>query len=586
MTGRTRAFFATTLSLGLALLACGNRGPGPVKPPPEVRPAVGARTISIVGTNDLHGAIDRLPILGGYWNNLRAVRAADGGAVVAVDAGDMFQGTLASNLDEGATVITAYGKLGYAAAAIGNHEFDFGPEGPAVTATGDADPRGALKARALEAGFPLLTANILDTASGQRISWPRMPASTVVEAAGVKVGIIGVTTEATPFTTMPANFVGLSMVPPATALIEESKRLRAQGVQLIVAAAHVGSKCTDFHDATDVSSCDQKEELFEMAGALPPGTLQVIVAGHTHAAMAHRVGDIAVIESYASGRAFGRVDVRVGAAGNVTGVTILPPQDLCPLDAEGAPVPVAQCTGQTYEGQPVEPDPAVQAIIEPALARARVTGEETLGATATGPITRSYDHESALGNLFTDLMLAAQPSAQVALTNGGGLRADIPAGPITYARLYQANPFDNRFALVKLSGRHLRTLISNNLGRDGGIFSFAGVSVSASCQDARLAVELKVAGKVVRDDDPITLVTSDFLASGGDGVIGRLKLPAGAVTVTDVIIRDAMAKQLRRGGTLDPGKLYDPKAPRLRYAGDRPVRCGGDGGAAPADDDA
>ena len=552
-----------------------------------MKPALGARTISIVGTNDLHGAIDRLPMLGGYWNNLRALRAAEGGGVVAVDAGDMFQGTLASNLDEGATVIAAYGKLGYAAAAIGNHEFDFGPEGPAVTATGDADPRGALKARAAEAGFPLLTANINDTASGQRIAWPHMPASTVVETAGVKVGIIGVTTEATPFTTMPANFVGLSMVPPATALIEESKRLRAQGVQLIIAAAHVGSKCTDFHDATDISSCDQKEELFEMAGALPAGTLQVIVAGHTHAAMAHRIGDIAVIESYASGRAFGRVDVRIGAAGNVTGVTILPPQDLCPVDAEGTPVPVEQCTGQTYEGLPVEPDAEVQAIVEPALARARVTGEEELGATATGVITRSYDHESALGNLFTDLMLAAQPSAQVALTNGGGLRADIPAGPITYARLYQANPFDNRFALVKLSGRHLRTLISNNLGRDAGIFSFAGVSVKASCKGAGLAVELKVGGKLLADDDPITLVTSDFLGSGGDGVIGRLKLPAGAVTVTDVIIRDAMAKELRRGGKIDPGKLYDPKAPRLRYDGDRPVSCAGadGGGAAPVDDD-
>ncbi len=556
----------------LFVASCGGDTPRVVGPPPTPRP--GARTISIIGTNDLHGAIDRLPIFGGYMNNLRAKRAADGGAVVLVDAGDMFQGTLGSNLDEGATVIRAYGQLGYAAATVGNHEFDFGPEGPAVTASGDEDPRGALKARAAEAGFPLLTANIRDTASGQRISWPHMPASTVIEASGVKIGIIGVTTEATPFTTMPANFVGLSMVPPATALIEESARLRAAGVTLVVAAAHVGSKCTDLHSPSDLSSCDQKEELFDMAGALPAGTVNVIVAGHTHAAMAHRLGDIAVIESYASGRAFGRVDVRVGAEGNVTGVTIVPPQDMCPLGADDAPVPVTECVGQTYEGLPVEPDAEIAAIVEPALARARTTGEEVLGTTATGAITRAYDHESALGNLFTDLMLAAQPTAQVALTNGGGLRADIPAGPITYAGLYQANPFDNRFALVKLSGRHLRRLVSNNLGRDGGIFSLGGVAVSARCDGDSLKVELRVKGKVVGDDDPLTLVTSDFLASGGDGVIGRLKLPAGAVTVTDQIIRDAMATQLRRGGTLDPGKLYDAKAPRLRYDGARPVRCG------------
>ena len=61
---------------------------------------------------------------------------------------------------------------------------------------------------------------------------------------------------------------------------------------------------------------------------------------------------------------------------------------------------------------------------------------------------RAYRTESAEGDWFTDLMLAAQPRAQVALTNGGGLRADIPAGPLTYGELFKAMPFDNRFALA------------------------------------------------------------------------------------------------------------------------------------------
>ena len=91
-------------------------------------------TLSIVGTNDLHGGIvprdgrGGLALLGGYVNNLRAVRAKDG-AVLLIDAGDMFQGTLESNLTEGAVVVSAYNALGYAAAAVGNHEFDFGPVG-------------------------------------------------------------------------------------------------------------------------------------------------------------------------------------------------------------------------------------------------------------------------------------------------------------------------------------------------------------------------------------------------------------------------------------------------------------------------
>src|SRR6185369_2069740 len=111
-----------------------------------------AATLTIMGTNDLHGALDRLPVLAGFVGNLRAARAADGGGVLLVDGGDMFQGTLESNLTEGADIVKAYNAIGYAAVAVGNHEFDYGPVGPAVTArTAQDDPRGALKARAGEA---------------------------------------------------------------------------------------------------------------------------------------------------------------------------------------------------------------------------------------------------------------------------------------------------------------------------------------------------------------------------------------------------------------------------------------------------
>src|SRR6187401_2746265 len=141
----------------------------------------------IVVTNDLHGALERLPMLAGYIGNLRAARAAEGGGVLLVDGGDMFQGTLESNITEGVDVVRAYNQLGYTAAAIGNHEFDYGPEGPAVTAaTVEDDARGALKARAAEARFPFVVSNIVDKQSGQRIKWPNMPASTLVEVAGIK----------------------------------------------------------------------------------------------------------------------------------------------------------------------------------------------------------------------------------------------------------------------------------------------------------------------------------------------------------------------------------------------------------------
>src|SRR5215510_2616674 len=87
-------------------------------PAPSRRTTV---TLSIIGTNDLHGALERLPVFAGFVANLRAARAADGGGVVLVDGGDLFQGTLESNLGEGADVVRAYNYLGYAATAVGNH---------------------------------------------------------------------------------------------------------------------------------------------------------------------------------------------------------------------------------------------------------------------------------------------------------------------------------------------------------------------------------------------------------------------------------------------------------------------------------
>ncbi|WP_428267654.1 bifunctional metallophosphatase/5'-nucleotidase [Haliangium sp.] len=536
--------------------------------------------VSIVGTNDWHGALARLPILAGYVANLREARRGDG-AVLLVDAGDMFQGTLESNLNEGAAMVAAYNAMGYAAAALGNHEFDFGPVGPAATPRADGhgperDPRGALRARLAEARFPMLAANLVDAAVGARVSWPNAPAAVMVNAAGVDVGIVGVLTEDTPHATMPANFVGLAISPLAAAIEREARDLREHGAAVIVVSAHAGGRCQDLDDPADLSSCAPDEEIMAVAEALPPGLVDVIVAGHTHQAMAQRVNGIAIIESYARGRAFGRVDLVVDVeAGEVRETHIFAPRDLCPGDPAAA---VAACAPGRYEGRPVEADPALAAVIADALAAARAQREAPLGVDIGAPVTRSYSHESALGNLFADLMRVARP-ADVAITNGGGLRADLAPGPLTYGALYEAMPFDNRFARVRLSGATLERLIAINLGATNGIWSLSGLRARVRCDGDTLEVSLARAdGTQVADDEMITLVTSDFLATGGDPGFDRLREELAGVDVEldGETIRDAVAAVLRsRGGALtgaDPA-LFDANARRLLYPGERPVTC-------------
>jgi 2',3'-cyclic-nucleotide 2'-phosphodiesterase (5'-nucleotidase family) len=544
-------------------------------PPPSRREPV---TLSIIGTNDLHGALERLPVFAGFIANLRAARAADGGGVVLVDGGDLFQGTMESNLGEGADVVRAYNYLGYAGTAIGNHEFDYGPEGPAVTPGPGDDPQGALKARVREAKFPFLAANIVDNQTGSRILWPNTPGATLVEVAGVKVGIIGVSTESTPQKTMPVNFSGLRIAPPAHAIAEQAVMLRAQGARVIIAAMHIGSSCRDFSNPDDSSSCQRDEELFQVIHDLPRDTVDVIVAGHTHSGVAHRIDGVAVIESFSSGRAFGRVDLRIDPSGKIVAVHIDRPHDICQVDNRGNPVPVAQCQPGDYEGKPVERDPEVQKIVDVALARAGERRKEKLGITVAARIRKSYSEESPEGNLFTDLMLEAHPDAQIALTNGGGLRADLPAGSLTYGELFEAIPFDNRFALVDVAGKDLRAMVASNLSRSDGILSWGGLTAKARCKAGKLDVEVQVRGKPVDDNTSYKVATSDFLASGGDGEIGRLKLPQGAIQVTDTIIREALADVLRGWkatprATIEPSRWYSATRPRLDYVGKRPIDC-------------
>ncbi len=561
-------------AFALAVLAC---SAPPTRPDQRPKPTQAtAHTISILGTNDLHGALERLPVLAGYVANLRAVREADGGSVLLLDGGDMFQGTLESNTAEGADVVRAYNQIGYTAVAVGNHEFDYGPSGPAATAkSADDDPRGALKARIAEAKFPFVVANILDQKTGQPLNWPNVQTSTIVETAGFIVGIIGASTESTPYTTMPANFVGLQMVKPAQAIVAEASALRARGAQLVIVTAHIGSNCKDFADPNNLGSCEQKAELFDVLRELPHGTIDVFIGGHTHAGVAHRINGIAVIESFSSGRAFGRVDLRIGPSGRVTAVEIHKPRSLCEGEGTGNPMPVAECKPGDYEGKPVVADPAVQKIVDEAVARAGKLRDEKLGVTLTAVVKRSYGSESAEGNLFTDLMRAARPDAQIAVTNGGGLRADLPAGELTYGQLFEAMPFDNRFALVEVTGEQLRAMVTGNLQKGGGILSWSGLKAVARCKDGKLDIAITVGKKPLSDRAKYKVVTSDFLASGGDGLIGKLKLPETAIKPSDAIIRDAIADVLRkRKGTIDPSKLVSPSTRRLDFDGSRPVGCG------------
>ncbi|MEM6640280.1 MAG: 5'-nucleotidase C-terminal domain-containing protein [Pseudomonadota bacterium] len=540
-------------------------------------PQPDAVVLSVLGVNDTHGEMAGLVAMSGYVEALRSARR-DNGAVVLLDAGDMWQGTLESNLAEGAPVVEAYNAMRFDAAAIGNHEFDFGPEGSAMVPESPVDdPRGALKARATEAQFPLLAANLIDTKTEAPVDWPNVRTSILVERAGVKVGIVGVTTADTLETTIRGNTYGLAIAPLAATIEREARTLRGAGADLVIAVAHAGGHCEAFEDPFDLTSCDRDEEIFRVARALPRGLVDQIIAGHTHAGVAHVVNGIAITESLANARAFGRVDYRIDSrSGAVLERRIFPPQRVCRQDRAPCEGGDAAVDGR-YADHPLQTVPVVTQIADRAYAAAETVKRRLLGVTLSTAITRQAGPASALGRLMTDAVREAT-GADVAIHNVvGGIRADLPAGPLTYGDVFRAFPFDNRVAVLELSGRELRTLLApqiTNVKRRAGL---SGLQVHVACAaQFEASIELRRSdGSIVDDEDRLSVAANDYLLFGGDRIFAPITPPDGFdIDLGQPRVRDVWADWFSaRGGTLSAADFEGAGAQRWFIADDALTGC-------------
>lgn len=571
---------------------------------PAVAPESAARApihLTLVGTNDLHGWVleqrDVLPQgtlrYGGlalFSSYLEVLREENPGGVVLVDAGDLFQGTLVSNLSEGAVVIDALDALGYDAASIGNHEFDYGPEGPAPTATAPSmDPFGALKARIAQARFPLLSTNIYEKASGRRPSWLDGDGTVLLERAGVKVGIFGLTTPQTPMTTLPPNVATLRFGALAPEALAASRRLKERGADVVVAVVHAGGKCGDCAHPHDLSSCDlDSAEVFGMLQGLPEGTVDAVVAGHTHARIGHFVGGAAVMENYALGRAFGVIDLWLdGTSKQVlsertrieSGIEVCGTVD----EATGRCDPKAlrdlaefELVPATFRGRTIRADAAMEARLRPAVEAVISRQTQPLGLVVPKTLERHADAESELGSLLADA-LRALSGADMALVNPGGLRADLKRGPLTYGAVYEVMPFDNQLATVELSGEQLERVLAAAYGSGKGVFQVSGFEVTLErCPvPHRLRAVRLPGGLPLEPSARYRLVMPDFLARGGDGLGPALaslephQLDLGETRAGN--LRDELVQYWQARGR----PLVAPEGGRVVFVGsDAPCRAG------------
>jgi 5'-nucleotidase len=545
--------------------------------------------LTLVATNDTHGWVEpheaklgrgRVAQQGGaetFAGYLAILRDENPGGVVLLDAGDLFQGTLLSNSTEGAAVTEVYNRLGYAASAVGNHEFDYGPVGPHAVATQPGeDALGALKARIGQARFPFLAANILDAQSGEHASWMGNDGTRLLEVNGVKVGLVGLSTISTPTTTNPMNVEGLKFAPLAPTALSAARKLRAEGAEVLVLLAHAGAKCGSLANPDDLSSCDPRDsEIFDVLRALPPNTFDAVIAGHTHQPIGHRVQGTPVIESSALLRSFGVIDLYFDTTRHALLRERTTLRAEVPICAQVA-VETHGCDSRSiadtreplapafFEGRAVERDASLASLLEPFQAQVRELQERDTGVRVGSRLGRSYAKESPLGDVLADALREAA-HADVALMNPGGLRADLPAGPLTYGALYEVLPFDNTVSTLRVTGAQLQQLLSLAYSRPDGVFQESGLQLSlAACAGpGRLRGAVLADGRAIEPASSYVVALPDFLARGGGGLAPALRgLGAKNIALNDGAppLRDALLDVWRRRGV----SLEAPAQPRIR----------------------
>ncbi|HEX7150668.1 MAG TPA: 5'-nucleotidase C-terminal domain-containing protein [Thermoanaerobaculia bacterium] len=507
--------------------------------------------VIVVGTTDVHGwfnghvetpqgggegiAYGGLSILSSY---VEALRVRHPGRVLVVDSGDMFQGTLESNLFEGEPVIRGMNAIGYVGAAIGNHEFDFGPVGAAsVPRTPEDDPLGALKRNAQLARFPLLSANLIDKATGKTPSWVRR--SVTVMAGGAKIGIIGLSTPDTPNVTMEVNVLGLEFTDPVKATLETARELRKQGADAIILIAHIGGRCQDTSDEHSLESCDRQQHAMQLLEALPAGTVDAYFGGHTHARMRQFVNGVPAMQALPFSREFSTLELYVDPQGNKVlhdRTELRTHTMICPLVYEGTSTCDPNQRGpalvpRIFEGRRIAPDARVVDLFDPYLRRVAAKRNERLGITTAAAFSRAYTQESPLGNLVSDA-LREGTKADFAVVNSGAIRAELRGGELLYSDVFAVSPFDNYPAVVQLTGAQIGELLRLTTNGERGILQVSGLKYSYDAaldpqkppaERNRLITVTKANGEALQPDQLYTVAMPDFVAAGGDGTAPLMK---------------------------------------------------------------
>ena len=461
-----------------------------------------------------------------FLGNLQQSDTAPGAAILAAEEasllaknpegsfffvlGDALSGTPIAALVEGRSVVDVFNAMPYDTFTLGNHEFDWGPE--------------VLESTLADFDFPVICANIVDKATGEPLNGT-VP-YVIIEKEGVKVGILGLTTEATPTIIRAEYAAALEITDTTEAAAKYVPEMRDAGAEIVIIAGHLPMYVEE-------GSSDYTGELWDIVNQVEG--IDAVFGGHNETLLtAEMINGVPVAKGDFYGNELSHISITYDREGKtVTGTSI---ENISVADAAGG----------------LNADDTVAAIVAEYAVEADRIFEEKIGE-ASEDCEVDYFYECSIGNWFSNAVKDAT-GADMAFINPSGIFESVPAGIINLRKLYQMSPFENELVVAEMTGAQLRELWETTLetGRmpQYGTLAFAGLYITydSAAEDGSKVLSLTLPdGTEIRDDDVFTVATLDFLAGGGNDYS---LLPSLSWTGTAIMMRDAYADALREMGSL------------------------------------
>ena len=429
-------------------------------------------TITIVHTNDTHSRVDSGIGFAKVAAKIKELKAENPNVLV-IDAGDTLHGQPFATISKGESIIKVMNAVGYDVMTPGNHDFNYG--------------QGRLLELAKYAEFPIISANVIKQ-DGTTLLEPYV----IKEVGGLKIGIFGLSTPETAYKTNPKNVEGLTFENPVEVAKKMVEELKAKDVDAIIALVHLG---------IDKESVDTSYLLRDNVEGI-----DLIIDGHSHS-------KLETIDNEGK-------DVKIVSTGeynNNLGIVNLTFQN-------GELKAVEPSVFTTEEAAELEADPEVSAIIEEVKEKNKEITSVVVGKTDVvldGVREHVRAGETNLSNLITDAMLAAS-GADMAITNGGGIRASIDVGDITMEEIITVLPFGNYVVVKEYTGAQILAALEHGTKNypepAGGFAQVAGVTFTLDLNEeaGKRVKDVKIGNEPLDLDKTYKVATNDFMAAGGD----------------------------------------------------------------------